>query len=165
MRLGRAGVVGIAAVAALAACGGDAEGKHGQPGTQPADTSLESKTIQDLDDLWQHGIYNRDTAVVTSVYAQDALLVPPTGPAAQGRDAIKTTYAELYRLPGLAFTFETGELHLSSDAQMGYEVGSYTSRVRASNASADDQGKYVTVWEKREGRWRVVAQMFNSERR
>lgn len=46
-------------------------------------------------------------------------------------------------------------------AEMAYEIGTYRLQLRG---PAQDEGKYLVVWKKAEGRWRVAADMFNSNR-
>lgn len=99
-----------------------------------------------------------------SVYAPDARMMPPNAPPSIGSDQIRKTWAELFKLPGMSLSFEPTLVSVAPDGQMAYDVGTYTFAVDGPKGRQQDEGKYVVVWQKRDGNWKAVVDMFNSNR-
>ena len=47
---------------------------------------------------------------------------------------------------------------------MAYEIGTYTMGLDAPGGRVEDEGKYVVVWTRVGGDWKVAADIFNSNR-
>jgi ketosteroid isomerase-like protein len=152
-----AAAIAIAAVA----CGGKGSG-GGQPsGAQPADTAAEAKLIRDLDNEWQRRIHDQDTALAAIIYGDHAALLPPDAPAVEGRSAIASFYRGLFNRPNFSLTFESTHTEVGEGGKMAYERGTYRLTVGPSDRKLTEEGKYLVVWKKVDGRWRVVADMFS----
>jgi ketosteroid isomerase-like protein len=62
--------------------------------------------------------------------------------------------------PNASFAFEPTTIRTSGD--MAYEIGSYSLAFEPSQGGAGDTGKYVLVWIKEDGAWKVAVDIFNS---
>ena len=47
---------------------------------------------------------------------------------------------------------------------MAYDVGTYRLAYDGPSGPVEDNGKYLVVWEKRDGEWKAVADMINTDR-
>lgn len=120
--------------------------------------------IRELDRQWVAAVAARDTAAIVNVYASDGRFMVPNSPVASGADAIRSTWAGLLGLPNVSLTFEPTSIHVSEDATMAYDVGTYQLAFDGPSGRVEDNGKYLVVWEKRDGEWKVVADMINTDR-
>jgi ketosteroid isomerase-like protein len=87
----------------------------------------------------------------------------PNAPVASGADAIRSTWVGFLSLPNLSLSFEPTTIHVSDDATLAYDVGTYQLAFDGPNGRVEDNGKYLVVWEKRDGEWKVVADMINTD--
>lgn len=120
--------------------------------------------IRELDRQWVAAVAARDTAAIVNVYASDGRFMVPNATVASGADAIRSTWAGLLGLPNVSLTFEPTSIHVSDDATMAYDVGTYQLAYDGPKGRVEDNGKYLVVWEKRDGEWKAVADMINTDR-
>jgi len=90
-----------------------------------------------------------------TIYADDAVLMPPNAPEFNGRSAIKQFWSGLAAAkPKVAL--KPGRILQSCD--MATEIGTYDLTI----GPRKDEGKYVVTWRRTNGEWRAVADIFNS---
>ena len=151
---------------ATAACHrgpGSAAQNDSSPAPPKPNLALEEQTIRRSDSIWADAIARHDTAVTASMYAETAVFLPPNTARVEGRQNIRNVWAGDLNLPGFALTFTPSRITISPDAEMAYDIGTYSSSVTGPNERpVKDQGKYLVVWQKQAGEWRVVAEMFNT---
>jgi uncharacterized protein (TIGR02246 family) len=107
--------------------------------------------------------YNADDADgVTALYSEDAVLNIPGAPAARGRAAIHEAFVKdiaAAAAGGLTDKQGAGEFGVSGD--LGWEWNTYT--VTDKSGATVDTGKYVTVYEKKNGKWFIIRDIWNSD--
>jgi ketosteroid isomerase-like protein len=69
----------------------------------------------------------------------------------------------MFTLPGLKVTFGPTSVHESASGDLAYEVGTWATGFDTPAGRHDDHGKYIVVWRKIEGAWKVMADIFNSD--
>lgn len=111
---------------------------------------------------WNDFIAARDVAAVTALYAADGYIAPPAADLAQGHAEIEAVWTSLLALPELELTIRPTDVEVARAGDMAYENGTFTMSFAAGEQRLQDRGKYVVVWEKRDGEWKVVADVFNS---
>lgn len=106
---------------------------------------------------WQAAFNSGDGAAVAALYTDDAALLPPGGDPVRGLEAIQAYWT------GAASTGETFALttvEVTGHGDMAVEVGTY------SGAGADgahtDHGKFMVLWMKVDGTWKMHRDMWNS---
>jgi uncharacterized protein (TIGR02246 family) len=132
--------------------------------TTSVDVQAEARTIRDVFGRWIGAIDSRDAAGTASFYAEDGMFMVPNSPPARGRDAIRTAWSGLLQTPNLSLKVEPATIEVAQAGDMAYELGTYQLGMDGPQGRVEDDGKYVVVWRKREGRWQVVADIFNSNR-
>jgi len=99
-----------------------------------------------------------DLEALASLYTKDAMALPPDGPLVRGRDNIKQMWASIAQQIGLkSVTLETVDLEVAGD--MAHEVG----EARLSLQSGPAVVKYVVVWKKVAGQWRLHRDIWNGK--
>jgi uncharacterized protein (TIGR02246 family) len=107
--------------------------------------------------------FNRgDAAAVAAMYTADARLLPPNSRMGEGRQAVQQFWQGAIRAGVKMVTLET--LHVESQGSFAYEVGRYTlTSPTAGGGTTPDTGKYVVVWEREGGKWKLATDIWNSD--
>jgi uncharacterized protein (TIGR02246 family) len=103
----------------------------------------------------------KDLDKLVAAYADDAVYLPPHHAAVHGREAIR----EYLKIP---LSHDVTDLHfdvtyIRHAGELAYDVGRYTMTVPHDGGTRKDQGKYLTVWRREAGRWRIVADTWSSD--
>lgn len=142
----------VAAMLALAGCQNAAE-----------DTSADEATIRQSAPAWAAAYNAGEADKLAAMYWEDAVLQPPGAPAATGTAAIREFLAgdsTATRAAGLTMNIpEAGAVDVSGD--LAYEAGTYT--VTDASGATVDSGKYIGVFQKRDGKWLYVRDTWNSD--
>jgi uncharacterized protein (TIGR02246 family) len=148
----KAAALAAAGAIALAGCQQKAE-----------DTSADEAVIRASAPAWADAYNAQDADKLASMYWEDAVLQPPGAPAVAGRDAIRAFLAtDSANTRGAGFTMnipEAGDVDVSGD--LAYEAGHFT--VTDAGGAVVDQGKYLGVFQKRDGQWLYVHDTWNSD--
>jgi uncharacterized protein (TIGR02246 family) len=93
-----------------------------------------------------------------SFYTVDAIALPPDSPMVKGRDNIKKMWATVAQQMGLKdVRLDTLDLELAGDT--AYEVGE-AALTTAGGAAAV---KFVVVWKRVDGQWRLHRDIWNGK--
>lgn len=132
-------------------------------GCQPAaqDPAKELDAIRAVNGAWA-GHYNAgDADAVAGLYWDDAVLMPPGAPAAEGRAAIRDYLAgdtAGAKAAGLTMSIDHGPIGVSGS--LAWQTGSFG--VTDAAGATVDTGKYLSVLEKRDGKWLLLRDIYNS---
>lgn len=97
----------------------------------------------------------RDAAQTAAFFAEDATLHVAGMPPVQGRPAVERFYGNVFRF--MRASEATPEhTRISSAGDMAYSVGRVRNAFGGPEGTVEYAGKYLLVWEKREGAWRIV---------
>jgi uncharacterized protein (TIGR02246 family) len=152
MRISRA-VIGVA-VGLLALTGGLRAGEE---------PSADEAALRGSGPAWAAAYNAGNAGELTDKYWDDAVLMPPGAPMAKGRDAIHE-----YFVAGVAGTKAAGlTMHIpEADAvgvsgDLAWDAGVYS--VTDASGATIDTGKYLAVYQKRNGEWRYLRDTWNSD--
>ena len=97
-------------------------------------------------------------------YVDDASLLPPNAPIANGKQAIRTMWASLLG-PGTTISWEASKVEVARSGELATITGTYQLSMKDPQGNpVNDRGKFVEVWKKQaDGKWKVVADIFNSD--
>jgi ketosteroid isomerase-like protein len=125
----------------------------------PEETAMSRSDIDALNETFSRGIREGDAALMASVYAPDARLLPPNSDALTG-PAIETFWKEMVSAGVSAGTLTTRSLEELGDTAI--EEGQYQIEV---GGSVVDTGKYVVVHRRQpDGSWKFGVDIWNSSR-
>ena len=127
-----------------------------------ANATSDEQVIRNLEARWVKAVAAKDVAWIANVYAPDGRLMPPNATAAVGREAVREAWTRMLGTPGSALTFAPVEVRLAKAADMACDIGTWERP--GPDGKVGDQGKYIVVWKKLHGEWKVVADIFNSDR-
>lgn len=145
-----AGAVIGGLVAVLVGCGPHPALTATNPGDRASRQAIET-TIRRYVSASNQG----DAATLASLYAEDAMLLPPDHEPIKGRAAIGAFWEQ-----GTDEGLEVTNLDVEVDGNLGYLVGRY--HLPATDDEPADSGKYVMCLKRqRDGSWKVTADIWN----
>lgn len=153
----------LLAALALGACNVDRKQDKADAGEMTAAAAADEQSIRGINERWLQLIRAKDAAGIAQLYAEDAAVMPANEKAAQGRVAIGEWWNRWMQVPGYDLTFQTDQLLLSRSGDMALDRGTYRFAATLPAGPIDDTGKYVVVWRKVGGEWKVAADIFNSD--
>lgn len=126
-------------------------------------TEREGAAIAEASSRWAQAVETGDLDRLASLYAEDAVLMPPGAPAVHGRQAIREFLATFPAVESATLTQEDVE----GRGDLAYVVGSYELTMLAvpgdTASRVTDRGKFVEIRERREdGSWPMVVDIWNS---
>ena len=120
------------------------------------DQQQEAALLLDRDRAWVRTVRSVDTYM--TYLAPNATIYPPGAPMVTGADAIRAMAAERLAA-GVAISWTPTSASVSASGDLGYTVGTYT----MSPGASAEKGKYLTIWRKHDGSWKVVEDIFNTD--
>ncbi len=101
-------------------------------------------------------------AIVDNYYAPDAVAMAPNLPALHGRDAIRKFWVELFANGAIDLTLTSD--NVTQSGNVAVEMGHYDLSITPPGGQPiKDNGKYLVMWKKTDGRWWAVEDIFNSD--
>ena len=82
--------------------------------------------------------------------------------AVEGSAAIGARWARQLQLKDFKFSLTPQQLEISASSDLAYERGAYDFAATIPQGPITDTGKYVLVWQKVGGEWKVISDIFNS---
>jgi uncharacterized protein (TIGR02246 family) len=146
-------------VLALPTTSASAQGKT----VSKADREDEEQRIRELDRRWVAAVAKKDAAAISEFYAPEGRIMPSNAPTAKGRVAIAEFWKGLVSLPGVEFSFEPREVKVAEAGDMVYDMGTYFLSYDGPQGRVQDRGKYLVVWERVSGEWKVLVDIDNSD--
>ena len=130
--------------------------------TVNADQEANAQRIRDLTVSWVAAVAAKDIDKIVDLYAPEGYFMPPNTPPVQGRQPIGEAWRGLLELPGIAVTFGATRTDVSSSGDLAMDLGTYALGFDTEAGRVNDHGKYVVVWKRVNGEWKVAADIFNS---
>ena len=118
-------------------------------------------TIDKLNESFMAAFQKGDTAAIGQMYAEDAYLLPSGGEMVKGRAAIQAFWTKAAEGIG-DFKLTTVDVKpLGNDAAR--EIGTFTLKTKG-QPPQEVTGKYVVVWQKVGGDWRLATDIWNTDK-
>lgn len=123
-----------------------------------ADSQIRANVI-----AWNQKAAERDVEGCVAYFAEDGAFMAPNAPAARGTSAIRMAWTQLLAMPDLSVSFGPTTVTVANSGDLAYEDGTWSLAFGTPDGRHEDHGKYIVVWRKRGGEWRVMADIFNSD--
>ncbi len=127
------------------------------------DTAAAEAMIRASAPAWAAKFNAGDAEGLAAMYWEDSVLQPPGSPALTGRAAMAEYFAvgtAETKAAGLTMNIpEAGAVHVSGD--LAFEAGSYS--VTDASGATVDTGKYIGVFQERDGQWLYIRDTWNSD--
>ena len=130
-----------------------------------ADVAADERTIRELERRWVQAVAAKDTTAIGNVYAEDGEFLPPGAPRVSGRAAVRSAWAALLKAPNLSLTFASSKVVVSSAGDLAVATGPYQLGMDGPKGQRiADAGKFVEAWTRVNGEWKVLGNIFNSDK-
>ena len=113
-------------------------------------------------ELFVRALEQGDVAAIITLYTSDACLLPPNQPMLSGTEAIRNFWQGMLLLNIKQPRLETVEVAEQRD-DLACEIGRYSFTVPLPDGqSVTDIGKYLVVWKREGGAWRLHIDIWNT---
>jgi uncharacterized protein (TIGR02246 family) len=148
-------MLAVGTVLALNACA---------PAAPPAvDTAGDEAALKAATRTWLEAYNAGDVEKIVALYTEDAMLMPPHAPVANGHAAIRAFLtADTAGAKAAGVKLVPGASTAGVAGDTGWESGSYT--ITNVSGATLDSGSYLSVSRKSNGKWLYYRDTYNSDR-
>ena len=110
---------------------------------------------------WNEAFNAGDAKALAALYAPDAMLLPPNAEPVKGRKSIEEFWAGF--IEGVKGKLEIQEVPVPEvlvQGDLAYSLGRFT--ILDVDGEVVDRGKYVAIWKRGDGQWRVYRDILNT---
>ena len=143
--------VAIAAMALVACQGGSREAAVSEVASDPA---VEAAAIMALEREWSAKFQEKDLEWIVNLHAANARQFPPNAEPVVGHEALRVQWEALFDLD---VAWEPVEARVSASGDMAYDFGTVT----INTSDGPMPSKYLVVWVREDGEWKVAVDMFS----
>jgi ketosteroid isomerase-like protein len=118
----------------------------------------ESENIMNLQKMWSDKFGEDDVNWIVNLHASDAIQFPPGAGIAQGHEALTAAWEGMANTEGLEISWTSTAAFVSASNDMAYDHG--VANVKNPDGS-EVSAKYVVVWTRINGEWKVALDIFN----
>lgn len=130
--------------------------------TEPANPAFDLAATRDVivaqNKRFTDAHVSGDVAAIDSMFLQDARSYPPGAPAAIGLPAIHALTVDFLKAGITEFREQTTAFY--GNAEYVVDEGTYAMTY---GQGVSERGKYVNVWKQDNGRWRIQANIWNTD--
>jgi uncharacterized protein (TIGR02246 family) len=124
----------------------------------------EEKNLRETDTAWSASAAKKDADAVAGFMTDDGSTLAPNEPAAKGREAVKKGWTGILSLKDLNIKWEPATVEVADSGEIGYTSGTWTMDWTGDKGEKmKDNGKYLEVWKKVDGKWKCYLDMYSSD--
>jgi uncharacterized protein (TIGR02246 family) len=125
----------------------------------PADKAAEEAAIKQAGAEFFAAVNAKNAAAAADAYADDAVYMEGGSPVVTGKEAIRKHLEDMIKLPQVSLSGGATSIKFSDDGSVAYEEGKFSvGYADAKGKMVKDDGKYLIVWRKFDGKWKTVAE-------
>jgi uncharacterized protein (TIGR02246 family) len=154
----RSSILVAASLIALAGCAKSA------PPAPVVDVAADEAAVRAINPAWFAAYNAGEMDKVAALYADDAVLSIPGAPAARGGAAIREALAKdqaASAAAGVTLNAGSSRADVGVSGDLGWEWNTFS--VTDKSGATVDTGKYVTVYARRDGKWVIIRDIWNSD--
>jgi uncharacterized protein (TIGR02246 family) len=130
------------------------------------DIQAEADAIRNMEDQWNIALQNSEPEKIIGYYANDAVIMSSNKPIIIGLEAIRNMIDTMFADTTVLFKTFTGTvdfIEVSSAGDLAYARGHQEITIKTKDGNIQDKGKWVDVWKKIDGQWKVTVSVGNSD--
>ncbi|QSX30170.1 MULTISPECIES: YybH family protein [Shewanella] len=110
------------------------------------------------DQAFMAAFHQGNAAAVADLYSRDGQFLQPNGGFVKGRQAIRDTFQAIMDMG--AKEIRLAALEVEDYGDTAAEIGTYV--LEGDGGQVLDQGKFMVLWHRENGQWRLYRDMINS---
>ncbi|MCH7773820.1 MAG: nuclear transport factor 2 family protein [Bacteroidetes bacterium] len=120
--------------------------------------------FNELNKKFSQMMVDNDLEGMLSYYAENSISMPSYQPMLRSLDAMRESHKQQHEMGMKVTAFELTATDVIVEGNIAIEIGTYTiSMDMPEMGTMDDHGKYMNVWEKQGGDWKLRADMWNTD--
>ena len=116
------------------------------------------EAIKEADEKFMALYRQGNAAGIAELYSEDAVLMLPGADFVRGKEGIQATFAGFMAMGIKALVFDV--IEVDQCAEKAIEMSTY--RLLGVDDQELDHGKYIVVWKREQGEWKLHRDIFNS---
>lgn len=131
----------------------------------PDTRAVDEAALREADVAWSKASETGQVDPYVVYLLDDAVVLGPNEPIANGKESIRKMVAEMFAMPGFGIKWQPTKVEVARSGDIGYSIGTYELSMNGPKGKPmADRGKYATIWKKQaDGSWKVAVDMFNSD--
>ena len=130
-----------------------------EPDHTVAKNNLARAQIAQVNRSIEKGISDGDAEFMANLFTKSGQILPQSSPAVKGTDAIRAYWQGNFDLGARGMNLTTLEVENHGDTAT--ELGTF--EVSDGNGNELDRGKYIVIWKKVDGAWKLHRDIYNSD--
>ena len=127
------------------------------------DLQAEEEQIRQFTQEWYDAENRDDLDAIMPFIAEESVLQMPGMPTIEGKDAQRSLMATLLESM-VSITGGPMTIVVSESGDIAYQYGTSTAIIKGPDGEFEDPEKYLFVWKKIDGEWKVVVGSFSSDK-
>ncbi|NNE35268.1 MAG: SgcJ/EcaC family oxidoreductase [Rhodothermales bacterium] len=128
----------------------------------PVDLGAETEVLTDLGARWAAAESNKDLEAALGLYWDDAVMLVPDQNPIEGIEALRAAFQQFFALPFTSLVSGPVAISIVESGDMAYSWANYYITFPSEEGSMTVPNKFIAVWTKRDGEWKIIANMSNS---
>ncbi len=129
------------------------------------ESSVSKKDIQDKLNSLANAVVNNDKSTMEDFYADDAISMPNHGKMLKGKDEMRRSDADFAKSGMKITSLEMNVTDILGKGDLIDAIGTYNIALTAKNGkNIKDSGSFLTVFENQKGKWKIKAEIWNTDK-
>jgi len=124
--------------------------------TIPVNQASEEQAIRGMTNSYVAAFNAHDADRLTGMHTADATVMVSNSPLATGSSAIRGSFVEFFKTPGVSLSVTPTKIDVVSPT-VATDIGTYSLSFDTPQGKVTDRGNYITIWHKVNGQWRMAA--------
>jgi ketosteroid isomerase-like protein len=138
-----------------------------QPKTKTVDTKAEIGAIRNLEDQWTLALQTGDVEKIIGFFLPDVVQMRPNSPISVGPQAIRKNFEIQLADSNVlwkTYAYTIDNIEVSASGDLACARGTERISIKTPNGLVDDMGKWVDIWKKIDGQWKVIVCISNNDK-
>ena len=128
------------------------------------DAEADIQAIKDIVAKWEAAVNAGDTDRIMALYADNALRIPTNQPAIKGKEAIRSSYQQLFENYVFQDVYLVEDVSVGSDLAVAHATWSTVITPKAGGEPINANGNWIINLEKQpDGAWNCIYTIFSDE--
>jgi ketosteroid isomerase-like protein len=130
----------------------------------PVDARTEADAIRSIERQWSDAMNAKDIDKILSLCGPDFTEMPANAPIVVGQQAMRKLLDEFLTGTKISWANLPESVEVAASGDFGYVRGTYRLSRETPGGHIEDVGKYVAIHRKIDGKWKVVVDIWNSDK-